>query len=147
PDVVWWRHHHQLDRGVQMRKIIASAAAVALSAGLATASPAVARGGDHHHANDSQRLVKGVTVNGILQHLRAFQAIADRNDGNRASGLSGHVASLDYVAKRLKKAGYNVTKQPFTFAFSRDLAPATLSQTAPEAKDFETHSFDYSGSG
>lgn len=130
-----------------MRKIIASAAAVALSAGLATASPAVARGGDHHHANDSQRLVKGVTVNGILQHLRAFQAIADRNDGNRASGLSGHLASLDYVAKRLKKAGYNVTKQPFTFAFSRDLAPATLSQTAPEAKDFETHSFDYSGSG
>lgn len=57
--------------------------------------------------------------------------IADRNDGNRASGLPGHTASADYVTKQLRKAGYTVKRQKFTFAFSRELAPATLEQTAP----------------
>ena len=138
-----------------MRKTVASAAAAALALSVAAASPAVAgRGHDKHHPKppasgqvDTRWLTDAVTVNGMLQHLRELQTIANRNDGNRASGLPGYDASADYVAKKLEAAGYVVTKQEFTFPFSRDLAPGTLAQVTPEAKDFETQTFDYSGSG
>lgn len=110
--------------------------------------------GDQHTGNksngstvDTTRLTKAVTVNGQLKTLRQLQVIANRNDGTRASGLPGYDASADYVAKELKKAGYKVKKQSFTFAFSRDLEPATLSQVTPAAKVIETEAFDYSGSG
>ena len=88
-----------------------------------------------------------MTVNGILQHERAFQAIANANGGTRASGTPGYEASLQYVKGRLQKAGYRVKEQEFTFPFFRELAPAVLEQTAPTPKTYETGTFDYSGSG
>lgn len=111
-------------------------------------APAVA--GNKHNNNsgvDTQRLTKAVTVNGQLKTLRQLQVIANRNEGTRASGLPGYDQSADYVAKELRRAGYKVKKQTFTFAFSRDLEPATLAQVTPVAKDIETAAFDYSGSG
>ena len=54
---------------------------------------------------DTERLRRGVTVNGILQHERAFQAIANANGGTRASGTPGYDASLAYVKARLATAG------------------------------------------
>ncbi|MET0930157.1 MAG: M20/M25/M40 family metallo-hydrolase [Aeromicrobium sp.] len=118
-----------------------------MTSSLLVAAPAVA---SHHHHDktvDTSRLTKAVTVNGQLKTLRQLQVIANRNDGNRASGLPGYDASADYVAKELKKAGYKVTKQTFTFPFSRDLAPAELEQLTPTAKDIATAAMDYSGSG
>ena len=64
-----------------------------------------------------------MTVNGILQHERAFQRIANNNGGTRASGTSGYDASARYVARKLRQAGYEVTVQEFTFPFFEDLAP------------------------
>jgi Zn-dependent M28 family amino/carboxypeptidase len=96
---------------------------------------------------NTKKLRDGVTVNGILQHERAFQAIANANGGTRASGTPGYEASLQYVKGRLQKAGYRVKEQEFTFPFFRELAPAVLEQTAPTAKTYETGTFDYSGSG
>ena len=61
-----------------------------------------------------------MTVNGILQHERAFQRIANDNGGTRASGTPGYDASAEYVADRLRQAGYKVTVQEFTFPFFRD---------------------------
>ena len=46
---------------------------------------------------NSKKLRDGVTVNGILQHERAFQQIANLNGGTRSSGTPGYQASLDYV--------------------------------------------------
>ncbi|MET0928571.1 MAG: M28 family metallopeptidase [Aeromicrobium sp.] len=129
-----------------MRRTLYSAAAVLLTSSLVIAAPAVAK--PHHtKAVDTSRLTKAVTVNGQLKTLRQLQVIANRNEGNRASGLPGYDASADYVAKQLKKAGYKVKKQTFTFPFSRDLEPAELEQLTPTAGDIATAALDYSGSG
>ena len=96
---------------------------------------------------NSKKLRDGVTVNGILQHERAFQQIANLNGGTRSSGTPGYEASVDYVQDRLKKAGYRVTKQEFTFPFFEELAAPTLAQTSPTPKTYETVTFTYSGSG
>ncbi len=96
---------------------------------------------------NSKKLRDGVTVNGILQHERALQAVANANGGTRASGTPGYEASLQYVKQRLVKAGYKVSEQEFTFPFFRELAPALVSQVTPTPKDYETETFEYSGSG
>lgn len=119
----------------------------ALALGALTASlclPSTAFGIDEVN---SKKLRDAVTVNGILQHERAFQGIANANGGTRASGTPGYDASVAYVKQRLQKAGYKVTEQSFDFAFFRELGPASLSQVSPTAKDYETETFEYSGSG
>lgn len=126
-----------------MRRALSSTAAVVLTGSLLAAAPAVAE----PTTPDTSKLTKAVTVNGQLTTLRQLQVIANRNEGNRASGLPGYDASADYVAAELKKAGYRVTRQTFTFPFSRDLEPATLTQVSPTARTFDTAAFDYSGSG
>ncbi|QHC60644.1 M20/M25/M40 family metallo-hydrolase [Rathayibacter sp. VKM Ac-2760] len=55
-----------------------------------------------------------VTVDGIMNHLEAFQAIADANDGNRAIGTEGYELSGQYVEAVLKAAGYTTERQDFT---------------------------------
>ncbi len=133
-----------------MRKTLTTLAAVVVTTGLVLTAPAVAKQQDDKpskDAVDTSKLTKAVTVNGIMQHQRQLQVIANRNDGNRASGLPGHTESADYVAKMLRRAGYSVTRQTFTFSFSRELAPATLEEVSPTARDFETATFDYSDSG
>ncbi len=96
---------------------------------------------------DSTKLRQAVTVGGILAHERVFQRIANQNDGTRASGTPGFDASAAYVKDTLKKAGYKVTEQTFTFPFFRELAPAELEQLAPTPTVYETGTFDFSGSG
>ena len=94
---------------------------------------------------------KAVTLAGIREHQAAFQDFADANDGIRASGTEGFNESADYVADLMSDAGYEVTRQPFEFAFFEELSPSTLEQVAPNAVtytngvDFLT--MDYSGSG
>jgi Zn-dependent M28 family amino/carboxypeptidase len=129
-----------------MRRILPSIAAVTLTTSLLVAGPAVATSPTPQPVDTSQ-LTQAVTVNGIMQHLRELQRIADRNDGNRASGLPGHTESADYVADKLEDAGYVVTRQTFTFPFTRELEPATLTQLTPTEREVETHTMDYSGSG
>jgi Zn-dependent M28 family amino/carboxypeptidase len=59
----------------------------------------------------------GDTLNGnaVNRHLLALQRIADQNDGNRASGLPGYEASVDYVAGKLRNAGFDVSTPEFTY--------------------------------
>ncbi|SFT03642.1 M28 family metallopeptidase [Saccharopolyspora flava] len=56
-----------------------------------------------------------VTGDAVNRHLVALQRIADLNDGNRASGLPGYEASVDYVAGKLRGAGFDVTTPEFTY--------------------------------
>ena len=129
-----------------MRRTLPSIAAVTMTASLLIAGPATATSHTPKPV-DTSKLTKAVTVNGQLKTLRQLQVIANRNEGTRASGLPGFDASADYVSAQLKKAGYQVKRQSFTFPFSRDLEPATLQQLTPENKTIETEAFDYSGSG
>jgi Zn-dependent M28 family amino/carboxypeptidase len=96
---------------------------------------------------DTSRLRSAVTVGGIMAHQRVFQRIANQNDGTRASGMPGYDASAAYVKQVLKKAGYRVTEQTFTFPFYRELAPAVLEQVSPTPTTYETGTFDFSATG
>src|SRR3954468_9605614 len=68
-------------------------------------------------------------------HLTALQRIAGENGGNRSAGTAGYDASADYVAARLRDAGWTVTRQAVPFRYfqlhdaslaiaGRKLAPA-----------------------
>ncbi len=69
---------------------------------LAVVVPASADNG-----TDTSALRNAVTVDGILAHERAFQAIANANGGTRAAGTPGYEASGDYVEDLLTDAGYD----------------------------------------
>ena len=95
----------------------------------------------------SATLRSAVKVPGLMKHERRFQAIADAHGGNRASGTPGYHASADYVASKLRKAGYEVNRQGFEVPFFQELELAQLQQVAPQNKDYETMTLWFSGSG
>jgi Zn-dependent M28 family amino/carboxypeptidase len=120
------------------------------AAGVARGAPAAQPASPD--AGASAKLRKAVEPAGILVHERRLQRIADANDGTRASGTSGYDASADYVAGKLRGAGYRVKVQPFTFPFFQELEPTTFSRTDvdpdkvyEDGTDFEI--MEYSGSG
>ena len=121
---------------------LAAAATLAITPGIATAA---------RDSYDSKAIRKAVTVENILKHEQALQAIADANGGTRASGTPGFEASADYVAGVLAKAGYTVTRQTFEFPFFQETATPTLERTSPSARtyahDTEFVTMDYSGTG
>ncbi len=103
---------------------------------------------------DSEALRDAVTTDGILEHLDAFQAIADANDDTRASGTDGYDASVEYVLSQLDPDYFDIEVQEFEFDVFRELAPAELEQIAPtptvydnEGENAVVLTMDYSGSG
>ncbi|MEV0383381.1 M28 family metallopeptidase [Nonomuraea sp. NPDC050643] len=116
-----------------MRRIVIALVTV-LVLPLAMAAPAQAGGLDDLFAKLLVKTVKGANV---TKHLNALQAIANANGGNRAAGTPGYNASRDYVAGKLRKAGYKVTLQPINFVegWTED-SPPTLNLTAPNAKTY-----------
>ena len=81
---------------------------------------------------------------GLREHLRALQRVADENDGNRAAGTPGDDASVDYVASRLRAAGWRVRLEPVTFPYFDERSPPRVDGLRAD-EDFRTLS--YSGSG
>ncbi|RJL32717.1 M28 family metallopeptidase [Bailinhaonella thermotolerans] len=108
--------------------------AAALVLPIALAVPADAGPADDLFA---RLLVKKVKGENVKKHLEAFQAIATANGGNRAAGTPGYDASRDYVAGKLRKAGYKVTLQPINFVEGwSEKSPPVLSVTAPTPKTY-----------
>src|SRR6516165_1559804 len=68
---------------------------------------------------------------GAFQHLRALQDIASASGGNRAAGTSGYDRSAEYVAERLKEAGYVVRLEKFEFPFFEERASPVLVTSTP----------------
>ena len=62
----------------------------------------------------------------VLRHFRALQAIADRSDGNRAAGTAGDRATVAYLERTLRAAGWRVTTQPVAIPFFRERRPGRL---------------------
>ncbi|CCG01743.1 M28 family metallopeptidase [Blastococcus saxobsidens] len=121
------------------RLVAASAAGMlALAGSVATSFPAGAAGPgcDSRNDNTVAKLLECVTLDGTMDHLKAFQAVADANGGTRASGTPGYDASADYVQARLEAAGYAVTRQAFEFPYYELVGTPTLVQTAPTARSF-----------
>ena len=64
-----------------------------------------------------------VRGDGAFAHVRALHEIATANGGNRAAGTPGYDRSADYVAERLRDAGYLVRFEEFTFPFFEERSP------------------------
>jgi hypothetical protein len=107
------------------RSFVVRAALLTLAVLLLSAVPAVAEPNN----NNSRKLRRAVTVAGILQHEAAFQVIATTQGGNRLSGTPGYDSSADYVARRARAAGLDVTTQEFQYDLDllADYEPPVLS--------------------
>jgi Zn-dependent M28 family amino/carboxypeptidase len=99
--------------------------------------------------NDTpEKLTECVTLDGVRFHQRVLQAIADRNNGTRASGTKGYDESADYAEIVFKLAGYQVTRQDFDFQAFIKLSPNQVQQISSSGSQSITHTlFAYSGSG
>ncbi|MEV0622962.1 M28 family metallopeptidase [Nonomuraea sp. NPDC050404] len=116
-----------------MRRIVI-ALITALALAVAMAAPANAGGLDDVFAKLLVKQVKGANAK---KHLDALQAIATANGGNRAAGSPGYDASVDYVAGKLRKAGFKVTLNPINFVESwSENSPPVLQITAPTPKTY-----------
>jgi len=97
--------------------------------------------------NLSPDLREAVTVDGILSHAERFQAIADEHGGNRAAGTPGFDASADYVAGRLREAGYEVEVQSFEFPDYLAARDADLDIAGTKVRETDFALMDRSGAG
>jgi hypothetical protein len=93
--------------------------------------------------NDTpSKLLPCIQQDDLWNHMKAFQAIADANpspaDGHasRNSGEPGYKASVDYVAKVMTEAGYDVTIQTYKFTYFAYTAPPVMRELSPTAHDF-----------
>jgi Zn-dependent M28 family amino/carboxypeptidase len=110
---------------------------------LAPASASAATAECNARANDTPaKLIECVQQDDLWNHMKAFQAIADANpspaDGHpsRNSGEPGYKASADYVAQRMKDAGYDVTIQTYKFDYAAFTGTPMWSETSPTARSF-----------
>jgi hypothetical protein len=92
-----------------------------------------------------------ITLEGLTDHLRALDRIAERNGGERATGTPGYRASVKYVARVLRAAGWRVRiegvplREPIERSAPR-LAAGSVGQLRPWA-DFRTLTYSGAGSG
>jgi Zn-dependent M28 family amino/carboxypeptidase len=70
---------------------------------------------------------------GAFAHVRALQEIASANGGNRAAGSAGYDRSADYVAERLRAAGYTARFEEFTFPFFEERTPPIVATGSGES--------------
>lgn len=84
---------------------------------------------------DTTALTEAITQEGLDSHLVALQAIADANGGTRAAGTPGYAASVDYVDAALQKAGYNTTRQAFTYEL-KSYEGSQLARLSPQPASF-----------
>jgi Zn-dependent M28 family amino/carboxypeptidase len=119
-----------------------AAAAVTLAVLPAEADP------EKRNNNTSAKLRDAVTAEGVMEHAKALQDIADANGKTRVSGTTGYDSSADYAIDVFRKAGYEVTQQEFTFQTFIERPGTLLQRVAPEpAADLPTTIMSYSGSG
>lgn len=77
-------------------------------------------------------LTECIATAGLWRHLVALQAISDLNPGadghgNRDTGTAGYAASVEYVARYVRNAGYKVSVQTYTVPALRLSAAPVLS--------------------
>src|SRR6478752_2731980 len=88
-----------------------------------------------------EKLLPCIRTDDLWNHLKAFQAIADANPGpdghaSRNSGEPGYKASVDYVAKLMREAGYNVTIQTYKFPYFAFTAIPVFQEVSPIAHTY-----------
>lgn len=129
----------------RLRRTVGTAAAVALVGSALVAAPSGAapaqKGCDGRTNNTYDKLLECVRLEGVVEHMEEFQAIADANGGNRADQTPGYEASVDYVVEVLEGAGWSAEVVPFSY----DAADVALRQLTPVTADYIA--YDALGSG
>jgi Zn-dependent M28 family amino/carboxypeptidase len=80
------------------------------------------------------QMLEAPASEGAFRHLRVLQDIASVSGGNRAAGTSGYDRSAEYVAERLKEAGYRVHFEEFEFPFFEERVPPVLLASSPDGR-------------
>ncbi len=139
-------HTHVNRRRISRRAGLAAAATLLVCALPATAVSAAPSQSacDSRTNNTYSKILECMRVDGVRAHQAALQAIADQNGGIRAAGTPGYTASVDYVVRTLRAAGWSVTLDEFPFIFT---PPPTLQQLTPVAATYETGAFTGTGFG
>ncbi len=108
-----------------------------------TSAGAVTSSQCDNRVNDTpETLVPCIQTTDLWNHMKAFQKIADQNPSpadfhpSRNSGEPGYRASVDYVANVMRKAGYDVTIQPYKFTYYAYTSTPTFSEISPNAHDY-----------
>ncbi|WP_028661933.1 M28 family metallopeptidase [Saccharomonospora saliphila] len=109
-----------------IRAKLRPAVALAACASLTLAGAATATGEPLANPNLPDRLAKQVDADKVNRHLIAMQRIADSSGGNRAASTEGYQRSAEYVAAKLERAGFDVTRQEFPFTYSETLAESLV---------------------
>ena len=95
-----------------------------------------------HRSNDSpEKLIPCIQTADLWAHMQNFQAIANANPGpdghpSRNSGEPGYKASVDYVAKLMKAAGYDVTIQTYHFDYFAFVGVPKFGEVSPVARNY-----------
>jgi peptidase M28-like protein/PA domain-containing protein len=107
-----------------------------------TTAGAISSAACNARPNDTpKKLVECIKTDDLWQHMQALQAIADANPGpdghaSRNAGEPGYKASVDYVAAQMRKAGYGVRIQTYTFDYFVFTSTPTMSEVSPTAHDY-----------
>jgi Peptidase family M28/PA domain len=122
------------------------AAVVVLAAVVGPVAPTSARANTSSRCdtrvNDTPaKLVPCIQTADLWNHMKAFQAIADANPGpdgmpSRNSGEPGYKASVDYVARLMREAGYDVTIQTYKFFYFAFSGLPAFSEISPTSHDY-----------
>ncbi|WP_228479460.1 M28 family metallopeptidase [Microbacterium atlanticum] len=138
-----------LVRGKSMKRVVGTVGVMGVMVSMtliatapATAAPAQ-KGCDSRTNNTQQKLLECVRVDGVVEHLQAFQAIADAHGGTRADQTPGYDASVEYVVDVLEAAGWSADVVPFTY----DAADIVLRQLTPVAADYVANDATGTGEG
>jgi hypothetical protein len=92
-----------------------------------------------------------ITEQGLVEHLRALQGIADRHGGERAAGTPGYRASVDYVAGVLRESGWRVRLEEVPFRLPTESSPPRLAigplGALEPVREFRAPTYSGSGQG
>ena len=93
--------------------------------------------------------VDAISVDGLMDHVRAIDVIGSEHDGTRAAGTPGYDASVDYVVEQLESAGLTLERQRFTIPYFEQISPATIEVESGDsiAGDALLRALLFSGSG
>src|SRR3954452_5326677 len=131
-------------KGSRLRRqwIVPLCCAIAVLLVPATAGAVTSSQCDNRVNDTPDTLVPCIQSTDLWSHMKALQKIANQNPSpadfhpSRNSGDPGYKASADYVADVMRKAGYNVTLQPYKFTYYAYTAQPTFSELSPNTHDY-----------
>ncbi|KAH7141072.1 hypothetical protein EDB81DRAFT_724465 [Dactylonectria macrodidyma] len=105
--------------------------------------PFAEAGKDRRPIVKSHKLQKHITEKGLMRNLRKLNDIAYDNGGNRAFGLPGYEASVDFIYRELSKLkGFKAWKQDLPALFTK----TTAAEVTVDGETFRTVALTYTPS-